>query len=149
MNIPQVNYAGTIIVNENYQVLFVFSDGIWEFPHGFMRAGESKKQAALRVAVEHTNIDPANIRILKELPPVWEMEGEAIKSTTLYICEYESNPDYKLRANFEDNGVFESKWFFMSQMPAFASNIAHKYIINFIAKLFSRTSILYRSTPKS
>ena len=149
MTTPTINYAGTVLINDKFQMLFVFTDGMWDFPCDMVKAGESSKQSALRAVVEKTNVDPANIRILKELPDILEMEGNTIIKTKLYICEYETNPDYILRASFEGDGVFESKWFYMSALPIYATSISNKYIIGFLYKFLSRTSILSKLPPKS
>ena len=145
MMIPTFNYAGTVLINEKLQVLFVFTDGKWDYPTDMVKAGESHKQAALRAVVEKTNVDPASIRILKDLPSTLQMNGETIKNTKLIICEYDSNPDYPLHAKMEQ-GVFETKWFPISALPIFLMKSNHKYITEFLHELFTRTPILYRDT---
>lgn len=145
MIIPTFNYAGSILVNQNLQILLVFSDGKWEYPHDIIKAGESIKQTALRAAVERTNVDPANIRILRELPSTVEMVGETIKNIKLIICEYETNPDFPLHAKLE-HGIFEAKWFPISVLPSFAMKPNNKYIAEFLHQLFTRTPILQRDT---
>ena len=145
MIIPTINYSGAILVNQNLQVLFVFSDGKWDFPHDIIKAGESTKQTALRAAVERTNVDPANIRILRELPATVQMVGDTIKNTKLYICDYETNAEYPLHAKLE-HGIFETKWFPISILPVFAMKPNHKYIAEFLHELFTRTTILHRDT---
>ena len=149
MVIPMITYAGGIIVNEKYEVLFVYSDDMWDFPCDLVKEGESLKQAALRAAVEKTNIDPANIRILREMPPTLDMEGGTIINTKLFICEYDTNPAYMLHADFERFGIFESKWFSMSALPTYSTSVSNKYITNFLSKLFSRTPILCKPVVKS
>jgi len=147
MTIPTVKYAGVIMVNEKLQVLFVFGDGKWDYPTDIVKAGETNKQAALRSVVERTNVDPANISILKELPSTVQMEGDVIKETKLFICEYDTNPEYPLHAKLE-HGVFESKWYPISVLPLFAMKTPHRYITEFLHELFTRTRILHRD-PKS
>ena len=61
MTIPTINYAGVILVNQHLNILFIFTDGKWDYPSDVIKAGESSKQTALRAAVEKTNVDPANI----------------------------------------------------------------------------------------
>ena len=147
MVIPTINYAGVILVNQNLQILFVFTDGKWDFPTDIVKAGESSKQTALRAVVERANVDPANIRILKELPSTVQMTADVIKDIKLYICEYETNLDYPLHAKLE-HGIFETKWFPVSGMPVFAMKSNHRYIAEFLHEFFTRTAILQRD-PKS
>ena len=146
MEIQTIKYAGCIIVSQSLNVLHVFTDGKWDYPTDIVKAGESNKQAALRAAVERTNVDPANIRILKELPSTVQMSGEIINETRLYICEYETNPDFPLHAKLE-HGIFETKWFPISILPVFAMKSDRKYIGEFLHNLFTRTNILRRPKP--
>ena len=147
MTIPTLNYGGTILINEKLQVLFVFTDGKWDYPTDIIKAGESTKQTALRAVVEKTNVDPASIRILRDLPSTLQMDGEIIKNIKLIICEYDTNPDYPLHAKMEQ-GVFETKWFPISSLPVFLMKPNHKYITEFLHELFTRTRVLHRD-PKS
>jgi len=48
--------AGGIVKNSNGQILFIFREGVWDLPKGFVEKGESLEQGAVREVEEETGV---------------------------------------------------------------------------------------------
>ena len=80
--------AGSIVINQNQEMLLIYRKGKWDFPKGKLEKEEKTKEGALRETAEETGL---NLKQLKVKSPQMKTthlkRGKKIK-TQWYVISY-------------------------------------------------------------
>ncbi|EAQ40940.2 NUDIX hydrolase [Polaribacter sp. MED152] len=85
-NLKVIPAAGGLVVNNQQSVLFIFRNGTWDLPKGWIEKGESKELAAVREVEEECGI--TNLSILKPLATtyhIYKHKGLKLKETHWFL----------------------------------------------------------------
>ena len=101
--------AGGIVKNSNGQILFIFREGVWDLPKGFVEKGESLEQGAVREVEEETGVSGLMIsNHFKTTYHTYRHKGNLVLKTSHWFnmsCDYagELVPQ-------EKEGITIAKW---------------------------------------
>lgn len=85
--------AGSLVLNEQEQLLFIFRKGKWDLPKGKREAGESPETCALRETAEETGL--TNLSLIKPLCTTFHTyveNGKALLKETAWYSLKASGP---------------------------------------------------------
>ena len=101
--------SGGKVINSNNETLFIFRDGVWDLPKGFVEKGESLEQGAIREIEEETGVsDLEIIDKIKTTYHTYRYKGKLVLKVSHW---------YNMKSNFEGNlipqteeGITDVKW---------------------------------------
>ncbi|WP_298881504.1 NUDIX domain-containing protein [uncultured Polaribacter sp.] len=91
-NLNIIPAAGGLVLNDKKEVLFIFRNGTWDLPKGWIEKGESIEKAAIREVEEECGV--FNLNLIKPLLTtyhIYEQNGLNLKETHWFLM----SSDYK------------------------------------------------------
>ncbi|WP_158838109.1 NUDIX hydrolase [Polaribacter sp. L3A8] len=85
-NIKVIPAAGGLVLNPKNEILFIFRNGVWDLPKGWIEKGETIEIAAIREVKEECGI--ANLHITKPLITTYHIyfhKGMKLKQTYWFL----------------------------------------------------------------
>jgi 8-oxo-dGTP pyrophosphatase MutT (NUDIX family) len=80
--------AGSIVINQNQEMLLIFRKGKWDFPKGKLEKEEKTKEGALRETAEETGLNLKQLKVKSPLMKTTHLKrGKKIK-TQWYVISY-------------------------------------------------------------
>jgi 8-oxo-dGTP pyrophosphatase MutT (NUDIX family) len=80
--------AGSIVINQNQEMLLIFRKGKWDFPKGKLEKEEKTKEGALRETAEETGLNLKQLKVKSSLMKTTHLKrGKKIK-TQWYVISY-------------------------------------------------------------
>ncbi|QXP64615.1 NUDIX hydrolase [Polaribacter sp. HaHaR_3_91] len=104
-NMKLIPAAGGLVLNPKKEVLFIFRNGVWDLPKGWIEKGETIETAAIREVEEECGI--SNLQLIKPLITTYHIyfhKGVKLKQTYWYLMT--SNYSEKLTPQLEE-GITE------------------------------------------
>jgi ADP-ribose pyrophosphatase YjhB (NUDIX family) len=104
-NMKLIPAAGGLVLNPKKEVLFIFRNGVWDLPKGWIEKGETIETAAIREVEEECGI--SNLQLIKPLITTYHIyfhKGIKLKQTYWYLMT--SNYSEKLTPQLEE-GITE------------------------------------------
>ena len=104
--------GGGIVYNDNYEILIIKRNGIWDFPKGKIEDNENIDKTAIREVSEECGISIKDLKIINNSPLysfyIYENDGNFIfKKITWFEMKFTNN--YELTPQIEE-GISELKW---------------------------------------
>ena len=78
--------AGGLVLNPKTEILFIFRDGVWDLPKGWIEKGETIENAAIREVEEECGI--SNLQLIKPLVTTYHIyfyKGIKLKQTYWFL----------------------------------------------------------------
>ncbi len=101
------------LVYQNRNFLFIYKRGIWDFPKGKFKNGDSREKTALLVVHEETGLPLNEIKILEPLIPTYyikSINGVPLqKKTWWFLMEFVGDPLIEL-IPAEDEDITKCQW---------------------------------------
>ena len=91
-NVTVISAAGGLVVNPKKEILFIFGNGVWDLPKGWIEKGETIESTAIREVEEECGI--FNLKIIKPLTTTYHIyyqEGMNLKKTYWFLMSSDSN----------------------------------------------------------
>ena len=80
--------AGSIVINQNQEMLLIYRKGKWDFPKGKLEKEEKTKEGALRETAEETGLNLKQLKVKSPLMKTTHLKrGKKIK-TQWYVISY-------------------------------------------------------------
>jgi len=89
-----ISAAGGLVVNPKKEILFIFRNGIWDLPKGWIEKGETIESTATREVEEECGV--FNLKIIKPLATTYHIyyqEGMNLKKTYWFLMSSDSNKE--------------------------------------------------------
>ena len=89
-----ISAAGGLVVNPKKEILFIFRNGVWDLPKGWIEKGETIESAATREVEEECGV--FNLKIIKSLVTTYHIyyqEGMNLKKTYWFLMSSDSNKE--------------------------------------------------------
>lgn len=100
--------AGSLVVNNNNEILLIFRKGMWDLPKGKLEIEESPSLGALRETAEETGLKLKKLKVKSKLTTTSHLlNGEDVK-TKWFLVKYKGFK-YKLIPQKKE-GIQECKW---------------------------------------
>ena len=93
-NVTVISAAGGLVVNPKKEILFIFRNGVWDLPKGWIEKGETIESAATREVEEECGV--FNLKIIKSLVTTYHIyyqEGMNLKKTYWFLMSSDSNKE--------------------------------------------------------
>jgi len=93
-NLTVISAAGGLVVNPKKEILFIFRNGIWDLPKGWIEKGETIESTATREVEEECGV--FNLKIIKPLAATYHIyyqEGMNLKKTYWFLMSSDSNKE--------------------------------------------------------
>ncbi|KGL64179.1 NUDIX hydrolase [Polaribacter sp. Hel1_85] len=85
-NLEVIPAAGGLVLNPKKEVLFIFRNGVWDLPKGWLEKGETIETAAIREVEEECGI--FNLKLIKPLETTYHIyfhKGIKLKQTYWFL----------------------------------------------------------------
>ncbi|WP_343330397.1 NUDIX hydrolase [Polaribacter staleyi] len=85
-NMKVIPAAGGLVLNPKKEILFIFRNGVWDLPKGWVEKGETIKTAAIREVEEECGI--SNLHLIKPLVTTYHIyfhKGIKLKQTYWFL----------------------------------------------------------------
>jgi len=95
-NLQVIPAAGGLVLNPNKDILFIYRNGVWDLPKGWIEEGETIKNAAIREVEEECGI--SNLKIIKPLITTYHIyfdKGNKLKKTYWFLMNSDFNGELK------------------------------------------------------
>ena len=92
LNMKVLPAAGGLVLNPKKEILFIFRNGVWDLPKGWIEKGETTETAAIREVEEECGI--SNLKLIKPLVTTYHIyfhKGIKLKQTYWFLM----TSDYK------------------------------------------------------
>ena len=92
LNMKVIPAAGGLVLNPKKEILFIFRNGVWDLPKGWIEKGETTETAAIREVEEECGI--SNLKLIKPLVTTYHIyfhKGIKLKQTYWFLM----TSDYK------------------------------------------------------
>ena len=128
-NMKLIPAAGGLVLNPKKEVLFIFRNGVWDLPKGWIEKGETIETAAIREVEEECGI--SNLQLIKPLITTYHIyfhKGIKLKQTYWYLMT--SNYSEKLTPQLEEGiteVVFKNKTAIKASLKNTYANIQLVY----------------------
>lgn len=107
-NMSVIPAAGGLVLNQRKEVLFIFRNGVWDLPKGWIEKGETTEIAAIREVEEECGI--SNLKLVKPLTTthhIYFHKGVKLKETHWFLMT--SDDESKLTPQTEE-GITKVKF---------------------------------------
>jgi 8-oxo-dGTP pyrophosphatase MutT (NUDIX family) len=108
-NFRIIEAAGGIVKNSNDELLFIFRNGLWDFPKGKIEKNESIKEAALREVEEECGIRQLKLdKLIDKTYHIYKVNNQYIFKISYWFLMFS---DYleELSPQFEE-GITKAEW---------------------------------------
>tara|TARA_B100001778_G_C18542627_1_gene609068 strand:- start:350 stop:772 length:423 start_codon:yes stop_codon:yes gene_type:complete len=124
--------AGSLVVNNNNEILLIFRKGMWDLPKGKLEIEEPPSQGALRETSEETGLKLKKLKVKSKLTTTSHLlNGEDVK-TKWFLVKYKGFK-YKLIPQKKE-GIKECKWvsedllvYYMPELRNYARDVFDFY----------------------
>ncbi|WP_405607123.1 NUDIX hydrolase [Polaribacter sp. Asnod1-A03] len=85
-NLKMIPAAGGLVLNPKNEILFIYRNGVWDLPKGWIEKGESIENAAIREVEEECGI--SNLKIINSLITTYHIyfhKGIKLKQTYWFL----------------------------------------------------------------
>lgn len=85
-NMKVIPAAGGLVINPKKEILFIFRNGVWDLPKGWIEKGETIESAAVREVEEECGV--FNLKLIKPLVTTYHIyyqEGLNLKQTDWFL----------------------------------------------------------------
>lgn len=100
--------AGSLIVNEKKQILFIFRKGKWDLPKGKVKKKSKLISSAVKETIEETGLKKKHLQLIQPLERSVVIKKDGIIYDYWFLFSYSSN-----KSNFtpqKSEGVQECRW---------------------------------------
>ncbi|MDQ8179305.1 NUDIX domain-containing protein [Pelagicoccus sp. SDUM812005] len=137
--LPTVEAAGSLTIDKNDRILFIFKDGKWDLPKGLIDRGRSAAKTALQETCEETGLKAEKLRVLTELIQTVHLskfaKTKSLKETRWFLLRY-SGSDASFSPQ-RDEGIEHCAWIPLWDLERPLGNCPARinYLVNFWLKL--------------
>lgn len=138
-NLQTIEAAGGLTLDSNDQILFIFKNGRWDLPKGFIDRGNSASKTALQETSEETGLCSSELRVLTELIPTVHVSKfakvKSLKNTRWFLLRYTgTNPSFQPQ---REEGIEHCDWIPTWDLERPLANCPARihYLVNFWLKI--------------
>ncbi len=134
-----VEAAGSLTIDSQDRILFIFKDGRWDLPKGLVERKRSASKTALQETTEETGLAPEKLSVLTELIPTIHVskfgKTKSLKQTRWFLLRYTGSTN-----NFRpqrDEGIDHCEWISQWDLERPLANCPARihYLVNFWLKI--------------
>ncbi|MBC2607669.1 NUDIX hydrolase [Pelagicoccus albus] len=139
LNLPVIEAAGGLTIDNSDRVLFIFKNGRWDLPKGIVEKGKSTSQTALSEVSEETGQPLDTLTVVGELIPTSHISKYAkkkwLKRTQWFLirCSNSNSPLEPQTAEGIEHCVWIPIWELERPLSNCPSRI--QYLVSFWKKL--------------
>jgi 8-oxo-dGTP pyrophosphatase MutT (NUDIX family) len=79
--------AGSIVINQNQEMLLIYRKGKWDFPKGKLEKEEKTKEGALRETAEETGLNLKQLKVKSPLMKTTHLK-RGKKNKNPMVCDF-------------------------------------------------------------